>query len=310
MNTIVRTSRMLYVFIILCLVSNISYCQNISVMQYDGDAFTYNTDDSKVKYKKIVFGPLPEADKILLKDNSTLKLVNEENEICELTKEGDFDIKDLQFVKAKSNSLFDKFCTYFHSFFISHSSAESKSSYKNSIHAISRGALSPPQLDFPLDGILPSTSGDIQFSWSHSCEGCQYVVTIYELETRASVYAWTTESLSVVLNKSDQFLLPNKKYYWTVTISGQEMEYPISRITMGSKDDYNTQIEKLENEISNSDLNLSNATKAIYIMSYLAEKDLLNYAIYYGQQQCIKYAEDLVLSDFVDRFWYDTLMNQ
>jgi len=294
----------------LCICSISVEAQQISVMHYDGDAFTLNTNDIKVKYKKIVFGPLPKTDKILLKDNSSLKLINENNEICEITEEGEYDVNNLKFIAEESNSLFDKFCTYFHSFFVSHSSAESKSSYKNSIHAISRGALSPPKLDFPLDGEIPVTTSDITFSWSHSCEACQYVVTIYDLESRASVYAWTTKDLNVSLSNADQFLLPEKKYYWTVTISGQEMEYPISRIEIGKAQKYDTQIATLEKEISNSKLELSESTKAIYIMSFLTEQDLLNYAIYYGQQQCLKHPEDSELSDFVDRFWYDALINQ
>lgn len=307
MKTYSKFHQILQCILIICLTTIVVRGQQISVMHYDGDAFTYNTNDSKVKYKKVVFGPLPDADKILIKENSALKLVNENNEICEIIEEGEYDINKLAFVKAESNSLFDKFCTYFHSFFISHSSAESKSSYKNSIHAISRGALSPPQLDYPLDGMIPSTSGNINFSWSHSCEACKYVVTIYDLETRASVYAWTTEAHEVTLSNVNQFLMPGKNYYWTVTVSGQEMEYPISRITVGEKGGYEAHISKLEKEISDSNLELNEATKAIYIMSYLEDQDLINYAIYYGQQLRNSNPDDKVLSDFVDRFWYDTL---
>lgn len=292
-------------FIILCTISFATSGQEISVMHFEGEAYTYNTTVSKVKYDKIVFGPLPDADKILVKENASLKLLNDKNEICEVSEEGEYEISNLKFIAAEPNSLFDKFCDYFHSFFINHSSSESKSNYKNSIHAISRGALSPPQLDFPLDGMLPSTNGDIQFYWSHSCESCKYVVTIYDLETRASVYAWTTEGHSVTLASSDQFLMSNKKYYWTVTISGQEMEYPISRLTIGDKEGYDTQVKQLEKEAN--DLKLDTSTKTIYIMSYFADQNLLNYAIYYGQQERVKHASNKTLSDFVDRFWYDAL---
>ena len=308
MKKSIGLNRVFSLILTLCVFASVSYSQQqISVMQFDGDAYTYNTNDNKIKYKKIVFGPLPIADKILVKENASLKLLNEKNEICEVTEEGEYDIKKLKFVKEKSSSLFNKFCDYFHSFFINHSSSESKSNYKNSIHAISRGVLSPPQLDFPLEGIIPSTSNDIHFSWSHSCESCQYVVTIYDLETRASVYAWTTVDHEVKLENADQFLIAGKKYYWTVTISGQEMEYPISRIQVGHKGDYNTQISKLNKELNDSNLNLDPATKSIYIMSSLADQDLMNYAIYYGQQQSKKYAEDEVLANFVERFWYDAL---
>lgn len=307
MKIFITINKLFAITLLLCINSAISNGQQISVMHFAGDAYTYNTNDSKVKYNKIVFGPLPNADKILVKENASLKLLNEENEICEVTEEGEYDIKSLKFVKTKSNSLFNKFCDYFHSFFINHSSSESKSNYKNSIHAISRGALSPPQLDFPIDGLVPVTSGNMNFSWSHSCDACQYVVTIYDLETRASVYAWTTKDHNVTLENVDQFLLLNKKYYWTVTISGQEMEYPISRITVGEKGDYDAQISYLNKEISQSKLDLDAATKAIFIMSYLAEQDLMNYAIYYGQQQTEKNVDNKVLADFVERFWYDAL---
>lgn len=301
-------NRLIRSFLIMCLLSTSLYGQQISVMHFEGDAYTYNTDDSKIKYNKIVFGPLPDADKILVKEKSSIKLISEDNRICEVNKEGEYDISELKFVKAEENSLFDKFCDYFHSFFVKHSSSESKSNYKNSIYAISRGVLSPPQLDFPLDGTIPSTSGDIDFSWSHSCEDCQYVVTIFDLETRASVYAWTTEKNMVTLNKANQFLMAEKKYYWTVTISGHEMEYPISRITIGKEDEYDKMISNLNTEIIKSNLELTESTKAIFIMSTLADQQLMNYAIYYGLQQRKNNPTNKVLQDYVDRFWYDALM--
>lgn len=308
MNPYSTTYKIIGCALLICTMTINAISQQVSVIQYEGDAFTYNSNEEKVMYKKIVFGPLPEADKILLKSNSNLKLINEENEVCELSSEGEYSIENLKFEQPSSNSLFDKFCSYFHSFFVNHSSAESKSSYKNSIHAISRGELSPPQLDFPIDGLLPSTSEDIEFSWSHSCESCQYVVTIYDLETRASVYAWTTESQSVILQTANQFLTAGKKYYWTVTISGQEMEYPISRISIGKEGEYESLISNIEKEISASNLKLNEATQAIYVMSLLEDQGLINYAIYYGQKSISRYPDNKVLSDFVERFWYDTLI--
>ena len=282
--------------------------QDISVLQFSGESFAYNSDQDKVKYKKIVFGPLPDANKILVKENASLKLLNDKNEICELTDEGEYMVSALKFKTVQSSSTFDRFCDYFHSFFINHSSSESKSNYKNSIHAISRGRLSPPQLDFPLSGLLPSESGNLSFEWSHACESCQYVVSVNEVETRTNVYAWTTTERSVELENAEKFLLPNKKYYWTVTVSGQEMEYPITRFTMANKKAYSNEIQAMKAEIKKTALGLNRTTESIYIMSQLEEKDLLNYAVFYGKRQISADSKNGILRDYVERFWYDALL--
>lgn len=282
--------------------------QDISVMHFSGDSFTFSDADEKVTYKKIVFGPIPAADKILVKDNASLKLLNGDDETCEINKAGTYTIKDLVFSESKSNSVFSKFCDYFHSFFVNHSSAESKANYKNSIHAISRGIQSPPLLDFPLSGSMPVVSGSIPFSWSHACDSCQYVVSINDMETRANVYAWTTKEHQVVLENPDQFLLPNHKYYWTVTVSGQEMDNPTHIFTMSDRNDFMTRINKMNGELNAAQLDLDEATKTIYMMSQLDDLDLANYALYYGMQQSQKYPDNALLNNYVERFWYDGLM--
>ena len=309
MKNIFNSTKSILIFIALFTFnSELILGQDISVMQFSGESFAYDSSQDKVKYLKIVFGPLPEANKILVKENASLKLLNEKNEVCELTKEGEYVINSLEFKKVKSSSTFDRFCDYFHSFFINHSSSESKSNYKNSIHAISRGRLSPPQLDFPLSGLLPSESGNLSFEWSHACESCQYVVSVNEVETRTNVYAWTTTERSVELENAEKFLLPNKEYYWTVTVSGQEMEYPIARFTMAHNDAYSSEINAMKTEIKKTEMGLSSTTETIYIMSQLEEKDLLNYAIFYGKRQISADSDNSILRDYVERFWYDALL--
>ena len=73
MKIFITINKFIAIILLLSINSVISYGQQISVMHFAGDAYTYNTDDSKVKYNKIVFGPLPNADKILVKENATQK---------------------------------------------------------------------------------------------------------------------------------------------------------------------------------------------------------------------------------------------
>lgn len=294
---------------VLCMMST-SVDSQISVMQYSGDSFTYSTADEKAKYKKVVFGPLPEADMLLVKENATLKLLNENNEICRIKKEGEYPIASLKFKKAKSTSLFDKFCDYFHSFFVNHSSSESKANYKNSIHAISRGKTTPPQLDYPLAGLVPYTDMAMQFAWSHACDSCQYVVSVNDLETRANIYAWTTMDHKVTLDDASQFIGPNKKYYWTVAVSGEEMEYPVVRFKIGDQNAYQQQIKSIKDELKGMEIDENSTPETIYIMSRLEEEGLINYAIHYGRMQADTSPKDSQLGDFVDRFWYDALLNR
>ena len=301
----------LSVMLIVCMTIALS-AQDVSVIYISGDAYTEETNGEKKTYKKIVFGPLPDSENITLKDNTSLKLLNSKNEICELDKAGTYKRSDITFstttkTGVEKGSMFTKFCDYFHSFFVNHSSSESKVNYKNSIHAISRGASSPAQLDFPQEGLLPVDAGPLSFSWSHACNDCQYVVSINSLSTKANVFAWTTNEQKVLLEKPEEFLKKGEQYYWSVNVSGMEIETENYIFTAAPSGDYSKNVEASQIEIAQSAFDLPELS-TIYVMTDLAEKDLLNYSLIYGFKQSAVNADNAQLKNFVERFWYDRLI--
>lgn len=299
-----------YLLLVFLIASNV-YSQEISVIYISGDAYTSRLVDGKEKYTKIVYGPIQNVEKVILKANAELRLVNGSNEIAELKGDTSIDLPDIMFKTVESNSVFSKFCAYFGTFFSEHSSAESKSYYQNNIYAISRGAGSAPSLDFPLAGVLPfDASQSLPFSWTHACDSCEYIVNIYNYATRSSVYAWTTDKHSVVLEKPENYLKPDTKYYWNVSISGEEMEYQNVIFTMASVDDYQNKVDQLNQELKTASVPISEATKAIYVMSDFENQGLMNYGIYYGLRQKEQHPENAEIADFLDRFWFDNLIEK
>lgn len=289
---------------------SVTYGQSsIKVRHVEGDCFTVHVDGDKEKYSKIVIAPLKEAKEIIVKKGATLSLINTNNEVVDITTEGRYMVSDLSFSVPEDKTIMDKFYNYFHSFFSSHASSESKVSYQNSIYAISRGDQTMPYLDFPLDGELPYTSGSMIFSWTHACDDCQYVFSINEYSSRSAVYATTTKDKSYTLAEASKYLQARKKYYWTVAISGLEMEYDSKVFTMSDKDQYAKILSGITSSIKTTTMSSNTITSTIFVMSELLAQGKQNYAIYYGMKQVDSYPADTLLRDYVERFWYDALMN-
>lgn len=278
----------------------------ISVVYMEGDAFIEEIKQEKPTYKKIVYGPLPTAETIVLKESSSLRLLDEENRICNLSEPGTYTVSKLRFEKSERNSMFDRFCDYFHSFFINHSTSESKSNYKNSIHAISRGILSAPALDFPLEGELPSDAGPLPFVWSHACDTCQYVLSINNLKTKANVFAHTGSEKSITLKKPEKFLVPGEQYYWSVNVSGVEVASENSIFTVSAKGTYDQKIKQSEAVVKSLSFQAPEAT-AVYVMSDMVATDQANYGLLYGFDMQEKYPNNAQVADLVQRMWYDML---
>ena len=294
--------------IVFALFTNLIIGQSLSVIHMTGESYTVKTVDGKEKYNKIVFGPIGLAEKLIVKEGATVRLMNDEKQVLDLNQEGSYLVQDLKFTPVEENSIFSKFCDYFHSFFVNHSSAESKANYRNSIYAISRGNVPPPYLDFPLNGSVPYSDSVFPFIWTHACEDCEYIITVYDYETRSPVYASTTNENRVEVSDVKSYFKPNTKYYWTVTISGEEMEYKTNIFTTAVKQEYEKTLAGITSDLSSSDFKATPTTETIYVISELQERGLTNFAVYYGLQQLNKYPDNLQLKDFVERFWYDTLV--
>lgn len=281
--------------------------QDYSIIHIEGDAFAHKQVDGKEKYSKLVYGPLVNCEKIVVKDNAVVKVLGENKKVSILDEEGEYLLSELMFKSVKENSIFDKFCDYFHAFFVHHNSSESKANYKNNIYAISRGNVAPPSLDFPLEGSLPMDAGALHFIWTHDCEACEYIFNVYDYDSRALIYTTMTEEKMVSIDKPMKYFKEAKEYYWTVNIVGEDLNYEVIPFTISKSNDYRNKINHIEKELEQNSNSYTPTAQAVYVMSTLGY-DQINYAIHYGLSQIDEHPDDEQLSNIIERFWYDALM--
>jgi len=295
-------------FIYLSTVTDLT-SQVLTAVSIDGEVYVKFTKNGKETYNRMVFGPVVNAEKIIVKNNSKVKLVNEKNMICSLDKPGDYKTIELGFTSPVNTTMFSNFLKQFKSFFGQHDNPESKSNYKNTIFAISRGQEGNLSPDFPLSGILPyGRLGSVPFIWTNDCLECSYVVRVYDLETQREVFSATTTKHSLDLENSDNKLKPGKRYYWTVEAEGIGQPSRKVYFEMSKNADFEEKISKFKNEADFEGNDLSETAKNIYILSQLEEADLINYAVLYGFYLKERNPADEMLHNVVDRMWYDHLL--
>lgn len=298
--------RNLLILMLLCSTTTF-LAQEVMVIHIDGEAFSVEEDNGKVAYEKLFLGDLAPAAQILVKAGSKVRLLSGTSSYVDLTGEATYDLADMVFEPAEDKGMFAKFCKYFKDFFAGHTSAEAKASYRNSIYAVSRGSESVPSLDYPLAGTLPYVAGPMTFSWTHACDDCKYVFQIMDYTTRSSVFAQTTTAHHVVLDTMQEYLQPNTRYYWLVTISGQDLEYAKTIFTTSEQGDYANEVAQSIQFLEQLNIDLGAGSRLVYTLQDLYDKDLINYAIYYGTQQVEQHEDKKQLQYLVDQFWYSRL---
>lgn len=297
------------VFFVLGLLSGVMSAQEIMVVHIDGEAYVMLDDQETSTYDKLVLGDLPSSATILVKSNSTVRLIADKSSYVDLEGEASYELADLVFQESDSKGMFAKFCKYFSDFFAGHSSAEAKSSYRNRIYAVSRGKASIPSLDFPLEGDLPYVDQSMTFSWTHGCQDCKYVFQIVDYKSRSSVFAETTSSHSITLDNVNEYLSPSSRYYWSVAISGVELDYQKIIFDTTAEGDYGTMIDAVRGELDQMEFTVSPSGEVAYVMQRLQEQGLTNYAIYYGQQKVAALGEQDASRHLVEQAWYSYLIN-
>ena len=284
--------------------------QSYQVINIHGEAYAVQNDNGKEKYAKITLGPLLECDQIIVKEKSKLRILKDEKAYIDIDAAARYTLADMTFSPLKAKSPLEKFTKYFSYFFSGHASSESKSSYQNSVYAISRGMQPRPSLDFPVEGMLAIPESPLTFRWTHDCADCQYVLNIYDTENQSMIFGATSSSKEITLEKPTAFLKPGSQYYWTVSISGVDMEYQRNVFEATSYSDYETFLSNAKADLSGVYDDLSVVAQTVYMLQWLAEQDMINYAIYYGQQRCSEHPDDIQLANIVDRLWYDYLLYQ
>ncbi len=282
--------------------------QSFATIHIQGDVKIFGLTETPSKARPLVYGPVAPDKKIKLAPNAKVKFLKSNNEMCYLDKAGEYILKNQHFIPIETNSIFSKFCDYFHNFFVNHGSAESKDTYKNNIYAISRGDIAAPSLDFPLSGMLPADIGPISFVWTHPSDTTTYELGIFEFESKKLVHTFSTKQKKYTLSNPDKLLQAGKKYFWNVKISKVALEYQSNSFTIAKSGDFDLKVSAIQSGLENDDsVWMDEIPKTIYIMSQLQEQKLNNFAVLYGWRQAKKDPTGQ-LSDFCDRFLYDQLI--
>lgn len=253
----------------------------ITVVGISGDAYGMINEDEE-NYKALTYGPLNDVKRIIVKENSQVSIINQNDALAKLN-EGEYEVSSLSFNRAEEKSLFTKFCSYYKAFFMHHNSTESKKSYTNNIYAISRGTEQAPVLDFPLDGTIAKDMNQLFFLWTHDCEECEYILTISELSTKEVVFSKMTTDKRVIIEDFSKYLSDDKGYFWSVKIAGKDVKSDNRLLEIGnySSKDF---LYEYSNEFQQISEVQSDVARFVYITSRFDEAGMFNEAILCGLQ--------------------------
>ncbi|MBK8485646.1 MAG: hypothetical protein IPO86_03065 [Saprospiraceae bacterium] len=283
--------------------------QDIIVIFIQGDVKSSTAASQYKKVTSLPYGPVALDQKIIIPKNGVVKLIKEDGFHCEVTEQGSFLVKELEFEKTEEKSTLNSFVNYFKSFFVAHPSSESKEYYKNSIFAISRGELTNPILEFPFSGPLPLINEELNFSWGIQCDTCFYKLLIQDFESKEIVFKKETNKHQYKLKNPEKLLSLNKKYFWSVEIKNTDIKSEYQSFTVSSPKEFDTKISKLEKSFRKNNPYISTTSQMISVFCALEEENLINYMILYGQEQMSLEPENKSLKDFYNRVFYDQIMH-
>ncbi|HPK08705.1 MAG TPA: hypothetical protein P5235_02700 [Saprospiraceae bacterium] len=285
------------------------YCTSIEVIALTGKVYGQTESNGEIKFTNLTYGPLENIQKIIVKENSEVTMVNEDNYICRL-RSGEYVVSNLKFLESEEGTLFNKCCAYFKSFFKSHSSSESKKYYVNNIYAISRGSEQIPELDFPFAGVISMDFNSLSFYWTHNCDTCEYLFTINDLDSKKIVYSQMLKSKELTIYNPQKYLQYQHDYYWSVKLAGLDLDYNVTIFHISAKNVLNNHIESVKSELENLSLPQSNMLQFVYVLSRLEEDSGQNDAILYGLNARLKseLGDDEI--SLFENFMYDHISSQ
>jgi len=282
------------------------YGQEFAVVLINGAVKVSSNKQDAKSLKSLIYGPLNGKDVLHLPKNAQVKLVKADGSVCEIAKEGVYEVGSLLCSKADKSSLVEKFGNYFVSFFEVHPSSESKENYKNNIYAISRGEPSIV-LEFPFSGVYPSEADSIEFSWAHACDTCHYQLNVYNEASKTLIFQRKTSQKKFKLLNPKKYLKVGISYYWNVVSdTSKEIEYS-NRLILSAKGDYLKTLNGIQNDIKSSLPKISYVPKTLFIMNELKTMDRMNYALLYSNHVKLLYPKDKNLVNLTDRFYFDEL---
>ncbi len=258
------------------------FTQELNVVYIQGEVKTHLIGESIKTAKNLLYGPIKWNQVVILGPNSSLKILRQNGELCELTTKGSFEVSSLKFVQPAESSIFGRFKDYFQAFFGAQNNPENKDQHKNIIFAGTRGDGLSPYLISPSPGKVSLDFGSLEFSWISTCDTCTYNFKIYDVSNKKEIYKLRTKSCNVILLNATKYLLPEKKYYWLLESSSLTNEPNKNMFTVASKGEANNIIQKFKRELGNNKISLTSTTAYLLIHAFLIESGQLNFAAQYA----------------------------
>lgn len=295
-----------YIWVILVPCSS----QELAVVYLQGDVKVYNAKESAKMAKELIYGPLSWDQVLLLKNNSSLKILRQNGETCELNAAGTYEVSKLKFNSKSEQSIFSKFSNYFLSFFGNQVSSENKDSHSNSIFAVSRGDDDVPYLLFPLKNQLSLDEGIIEFKWIHACDTCNFILQIYDFETRALLFQSYMKSTNYMLLSPSKYLKPNKKYFWNIQLDKSNQKSVSNSFTIAPNNDYNETIKNFKINLKKNKIQPNSFTGEFLTIASLFESNKENYAFQYAQHIKSTHSNDSLLIYKIEALCQEELMKR
>ncbi len=281
--------------------------QSVAAVFIQGNVKVCKQNENVNMAKSLVHGPVLSDQKLIVAQNSKVKLLKSNGEVCEISNAGTYSVNSLKFIAVPESSIFSRLGDYFLSFFTTHTSSESKENYNNTVLAFSRGEDAAPLLNFPMSGLLSADLYNIDFKWTHSCDSCNFILQIYDFDSKALVFQSYVNSVNYTLVSPLKYLTPGKKYFWNIQLDKSVIKSNSSSFTVSKKGDFNLKISEIDNALSKETLKLQSLPRTLMVMSNLQENQQINYAFQYAKLSKAKQPKDKLLAEYLDKIYFEEL---
>lgn len=291
------------IFLFFCLVvSGLASAQNseLAVVYLQGDIKMHLASESPKKARSLIYGPLTWDHVLILKANARVKILRNNGETCDLSQPGTYFVSKLKFLPKAESSLFSKFGEYFLSFFGTQKSSENKDYHSSSIFAASRGDEDVPLLMFPFKDNVSLDENGIEFLWAHACDTCNFILQIYDFQTRALLFQGYIKSRSYTLEDPGKYLAYGKKYFWNVQLDKSMQKSVSNSFTVAEKGSLARELKNMESILRDNSLQLNSLPAHMLTMAGLLEGDQANFAFQYARRARLANPADTELAARLD----------
>ncbi|MEO6189105.1 MAG: hypothetical protein ABIO44_00855 [Saprospiraceae bacterium] len=285
------------------------WAQELAVVYIQGDVKVHKSTEQSKQAKNLIYGPLSWDHVLILKNKASVKILRDNGEICELQKPGSYLISSQKFTMDQEHSIIGKFKEFFVYFFGTQPSSEEKDNHINSIFAVSRGDEEIPYLIYPFSGDISSEEDEIEFDWYHKCDTCNFILQIYDFQSKALVFQSYVKSTHYSLTNPSKYLNSGNKYFWNIQLDKSNFKSTSSSFTIAKIGAFTSSARMIEDELKKNSINLNSPTSTILMVASLLEQNQTNYAFQFAHKAKLRYASNKILVSQLDEILVREIKN-